>query len=579
MCYGYCFFFNDTATTEIYTLSLPTLFRSDSDKEDIEVNVVEEKSPEIVKQKSPEKTSNLGLPMTEASEAWMDDLGDGDGFDDSDKEDLEVDVAEEKSPETIKQKSLEKTSSLGLPMTEASDAWMDDLGDEGGFDVSDEDNQEVKVAREKFPDMAKQTPPERTEDQENKKIFAETQESVESSIPVKETSTNEKKLKENADSKSFGLPMADTTDEWMTEDYETINLEDDSDSDLDTFEKEKRKLKKDIEHFEKKLGSNEAEDGSKNDTPMPSSEKRLSAFEEAQIFSCDDNDEDNDIEDPIVPLKEDVMVENVEETSWAFVAAKTSTTQETSKVVQKEEIVKTSVNPALIVEIIEKPQKEQAFDQEGYQVVKKNKSKQMQSSTNNTNTNSLEKILKELDQPIEEYIQVENTSEESFTMIDIETEDKTNVTEEKKTEQHYTLDVKVTTKETCLGRRLHQNNTADWKMDVQCVQKDTIPDIVERNEITSEKTVDTQKVTKEDTTKSSTLPRPQKKELELCLSPAWMRKKDYSKSTENLKSGSIFGSFQEKRNSSSARNITSSSVETVDQEADEEVYWRIKHKV
>merc|ERR1712029_199229 len=30
----------------------------------------------------------IGLPMTEASEAWMDDLGDNCGFEDSDNEDL-----------------------------------------------------------------------------------------------------------------------------------------------------------------------------------------------------------------------------------------------------------------------------------------------------------------------------------------------------------------------------------------------------------------------------------------------------------------------------------------------------------
>merc|ERR1711884_429211 len=132
---------------------------------------------------------------------------------------------------------------------------------------------------------------------------------------------------------------------------------------------------------------------------------------------------------------------------------------------------------------------------------------------------------------------------------------------------------------TCLGRRLHQNQETEWKMDVQCVQKDTIPDIVERHEMASEKKENDQKVLNENITKSSTLPRPQKQEPDLCLSPAWMRKKDYSKSTENLKSGSIFGSFQERKISNSARHITSSSVETVDKDEDEEVYWRIKHKV
>jgi hypothetical protein len=112
-------------------------------------------------------------------------------------------------------------------------------------------------------------------------------------------------------------------------------------------------------------------------------------------------------------------------------------------------------------------------------------------------------------------------------------------------------------------------------MDVQCVQKDTIPDIVERSEQTSEKTENNQNVSKLDETKSSTLPRPQKQDIELCLSPSWMRKKDYSKSTENLKSTSIFGSFQERKKSNSARQIISSSVETVDKDEDEEVDWTL----
>jgi hypothetical protein len=368
--------------------------------------------------------------------------------------------------------------------------------------------------------------------------------------------------------------MSDTTDEWMTEDYGTINIEDESDSDFDTFEKEKRSLKKEIEHFEKKLSIED--DESNIDSLMFSNEKRLSAFEEAKRFSCD---ADDDEKEEFVAQKEDVVVENVEETSWAFVASKTSSTQETLEIVQKEETVKTSANPALIVEIIEKQPKEQSFDQEGYKVVKKTKSKQLQSSTNTSTTNSLEKVLQDLDQPIEEYVRLENPSEENFAILNIDSEDKTLVTEEKLNDDHYTLDVKVVTKETCLGRRLHQNKETEWKMDVQFVQKDTIPDIVERSEQTSEKTENNQNVSKLDETKSSTLPRPQKQDIELCLSPSWMRKKDYSKSTENLKSTSIFGSFQERKKSNSARQIISSSVETVDKDEDEEVYWRIKHKV
>ena len=57
-----------------------------------------------------------------------------------------------------------------------------------------------------------------------------------------ESTTTQKQSEENCKPtpKSLGLPMSDTTDDWMTEDYGTINIDDDSDSDLDTFEKEKR---------------------------------------------------------------------------------------------------------------------------------------------------------------------------------------------------------------------------------------------------------------------------------------------------------------------------------------------------
>merc|ERR1719400_1364013 len=44
--------------------------------------------------------------------------------------------------------------------------------------------------------------------------------------------------------------------------------------------------------------------------------------------------------------------------------------------------------------------------------------------------------------------------------------------EKESEEQGYTIQVKVTTKETCLGRKLHENETNDqeWKMDVTCTQ-------------------------------------------------------------------------------------------------------------
>merc|ERR1712098_519833 len=53
---------------------------------------------------------------------------------------------------------------------------------------------------------------------------------------------------------------------------------------------------------------------------------------------------------------------------------------------------------------------------------------------------------------------------------------------DKEPESDYTIQVKVTTKETCLGRKLHSregDSNYDWKMDVTCTQQGQIPSIVE----------------------------------------------------------------------------------------------------
>merc|ERR1711971_914347 len=97
-----------------------------------------------------EKKSSLGLPMNEASDAWMDDVGEGGGFDDSEEENQEIEEPKEKITETTEKIIAEKISSLGLPMNEASDAWMDDVGDGGGFDDSEEENQEIVDPKEKI---------------------------------------------------------------------------------------------------------------------------------------------------------------------------------------------------------------------------------------------------------------------------------------------------------------------------------------------------------------------------------------------------------------------------------------------
>merc|ERR1719295_853473 len=154
-------------------------------------------------------------------------------------------------------------------------------------------------------------------------------------------------------------------------------------------------------------------------------------------------------------------------------------------------------------------------------------------------------------------------------------------------EEGYTIQVKVTTKETCLGRRLHENETTDqeWKMDVTCTQKGQIPNIVEGHE---EPVIEKREKRRsksgfdqiEEERKYHSLPR-QKTSSECSpgtvppLSPSWMRK-DLSKSTTSIDSNQSIGSglIKERKTSDSISSIVTSSCETLD-----DVYWRLKQKV
>ena len=135
--------------------------------------------------------------------------------------------------------------------------------------------------------------------------------------------------------------------------------------------------------------------------------------------------------------------------------------------------------------------------------------------------------------------------------------------------------MKVVTKETCLGRRLHQENEErDWKMDVQCVQRDIIPDIIEGQNLK------TQDITER---KSSTLPktlRPASNAEKLQLSPSWMNKKSFTRTQSVEDIGSNDGGFRslkDRKISESLSATLTSSAETLE-ENDEDIYWRLKHK-
>merc|ERR1712176_1016763 len=84
-----------------------------------------------------------------------DDVGDGGGFDDSEEENQDIVDPKDKIIETTEKIVAEK-SSLGLPMNGASDAWMDDVGDGSGFDDSEEETEErpqIDIPKEKSIDL------------------------------------------------------------------------------------------------------------------------------------------------------------------------------------------------------------------------------------------------------------------------------------------------------------------------------------------------------------------------------------------------------------------------------------------
>merc|ERR1719483_1064697 len=371
-----------------------------------------------------------------------------------------------------------------------------------------------------------------------------------------------------------------------------------------------------------------------NAEPGKVKEGRLSAIEEAKRFSCEEDDENQFMEGAEI-VKEINICDDDESTSWAFVASKETSKSDEKVVVTRN--LSTSSNPALIVEIIEKEPKHESMDPDGYKVVKgktktrdKRKSKEIPES-------SIEAIINQLDQPIDdkkiisqadvmspvlsdEFEMIEQEDEkcisiksekvqvkevhkqvesvyssqdddpwlavkQEYTRKDCSTKKETDTTDD----VGYTIEVKVTTKETCLGRRLHDQDKTEWKMDVQCTQKNTMPDIIEGHDGQNSSITATGKDSKHTShtnlsdKKFNSLPRLKTKALSperLCLSPSWMRK-DLSR-TQSVESNlgseaGVFGSVNRKFSDSRTSCFTSSA-ETLD-EHDDDVYWRLKHKV
>merc|ERR1719348_2022805 len=88
-----------------------------------------------------ESKAAISLPMTGATEAWMDDDDNFGGFSSSDDDQGDEDKMPEENIEQIEAEKevLKSKVALSLPMTGATEAWMDEDDKFGGFSSSDDD--------------------------------------------------------------------------------------------------------------------------------------------------------------------------------------------------------------------------------------------------------------------------------------------------------------------------------------------------------------------------------------------------------------------------------------------------------
>merc|ERR1712066_250997 len=180
------------------------MIESDEDEEEKDKEQPEIPVTEPEKSTVETKPSTIGLPMTEASDAWM-DQEETIGMIESDEDEEEKDKEQPEIPVTEPEKSTVETkpSTIGLPMTEASDAWMDQEETIGMIE-SDEDEEQEEEEKEQ----------------------------PETPVTEPEKSTVDIKLS------NIGLPMTEASDAWMDQDETIEMIESDEDEEQEEKEKE-----------------------------------------------------------------------------------------------------------------------------------------------------------------------------------------------------------------------------------------------------------------------------------------------------------------------------------------------------
>jgi len=418
-------------------------------------------------------------------------------------------------------------------------------------------------------------------------------------------SSDDEDLVENTKVNVSETPTKPTIgEEWMIDDVGTIESSDDEEL-IDSNKVLEPPTKPTIgeEWMIDDVGTMESsDDDGETDKQEKMIDGRLSSLSVAQRFSCDDDEQFEEL----ILESESTEQPSAEETSWAFIVSskEKEKLEEDAPKVQHSGEIKEIPCPPLVIEIIEKEEPKLDIDDEGYRVVSnKNKSKKKSEESKTLPYD----IIDKLDQPVgsrpymEEIVQPQDEDEEmSFesnegneeqsTDLKNEIEAVKNIVEkvkqgedvfegsentdpwlalkdeyirsdsETQEAEGYTIDVKVSTKETCIGRKLHSPEATEWKMDIQCVQQDSCPDIID-------KSVHMDRVPASHAPSSGS--------SQISLAPSWMRRG--LTENENRKQADIFENLKGKVGALPKDNTKVDSKEERSEE--EEIYYRIKNKV
>merc|ERR1712013_45806 len=215
-------------------------------------NKIKDRDLEIKEKNEDIKPVLKGLPMNEASDAWMDDDV---GTIESDSDNESVDSKEktssqkikvEKNQPTLKEKTTEVKSQIaGLPMDDASDAWMnDDVGSIDSDSDTDKDGsldtkEKIKETKPSISGLLMDDASEAWMNDDVGIMDSDSDEEIEPKSKDKKVEDRDLEIKEKKEEIKpalTGLPMNEASDAWMDDDVGTIDSDSDNES-VDSKEK------------------------------------------------------------------------------------------------------------------------------------------------------------------------------------------------------------------------------------------------------------------------------------------------------------------------------------------------------